>query len=486
MRETNANTDIGYIRNTLKKAIITTLKKDLLVLMPSLRTIAHPFLTLLVLVITNFTNGVSLASQVDTVIEKTQTESGATWELGYTLGKPSQQLVFVRNPDASRTTRWLPKSSDIEIAYDTISQQEIVRSKTGKPISKVSFVLTPTYKHLGKEYAPFSPFSNGGNAFHSGRLFACANTCEDEHNEWPITLKVPSGEHIVLNGKVVSGSASWVDKNNGRQVYVGKQQPIITDSAVALIDPALPESIQAKLEYDMPKIMAYFSHSLKPLATEKPMLFASYAMVDGHSSQGGTLPNQIFMHWNRNDLDKRAENSDFANKTLWFFAHEAAHLYQPGNTAGVSENDEQSWLHEGSADYFAALAMNYLYEDANSYVKRRITHAFESCTQGLTQSTLANAYKNGHFNLYYSCGMVMHRAIDSVVQQKTLGEESLFTVWKRLQKAVSRGLPPGTATFLALLEPYNAPELIDAINNATSDNDKKAILGLQTLYRMGE
>ncbi|KTF05213.1 hypothetical protein MGSAQ_003291 [marine sediment metagenome] len=43
--------------------------------------------------------------------------------------------------------------------------------------------------------------------------------------------------------------------------------------------------------------------------------------------------------------------------------------------------------------------------------------------------------------------MIMHRAIDSVVQQKTLGEESLFTVWKRLQKAVNSGMPPGTATF---------------------------------------
>ena len=78
----------------------------------------------------------------------------------------------------------------------------------------------------------------------------------------------------------------------------------------------------------------------------------------------------------------------------------------------------------------------------------------------------------------------MHRAIDSVVQQKTLGEESLFTVWKRLQKAVSNGMPPGTATFLALLEPYNAPELIDAINNATSDDVSKAIQGIEALYQM--
>lgn len=80
----------------------------------------------------------------------------------------------------------------------------------------------------------------------------------------------------------------------------------------------------------------------------------------------------------------------------------------------------------------------------------------------------------------------MHRAIDSVVQQKTLGEESLFTVWKRLQKAVNSGMPPGTATLLTLLEPYNAPELIKAINNATSDDAFKAIQGIETLYQLPE
>lgn len=448
------------------------------------RILVTPLLTLFTLLLISCTTSASLASPIATVIEKVQTENGTTWVLSYTLNTTAERLVFVRNPDSSRATRWQPEDSDIEIAYNITEQQEIVRSRTGKPISKVSFILTPTYKHLGKDYAPFSPFSDSGNAFHSGRLFVCANLCTDEDKEWPITLKVPNDEHIVLNGKVVKDSVTWVDKNNGRQVYVGKQQPVITNSAVALIDPALPKSIQASLKYDMPKIMAYFSRSLHPLAAEKPMLLASYAMVDGHSSQGGTLPNQIFMHWNKNNLDKHTENSDFANKTLWFFAHEAAHLYQPGSTDGVSENREQSWLHEGSADYFAATAMNYLYKDANSYIQRRIRHAFENCTQGLTQSTLANAYKKGRFNLYYSCGMIIHRAIDNVVQQKTSGKESLFTVWKQLQKAVSRGMPPGTATFLALLEPYNAPELINAIKNATSDDDKKAIQGIQALYKM--
>ena len=184
------------------------------------------------------------------------------------------------------------------------------------------------------------------------------------------------------------------------------------------------------------------------------------------------------MHWNRQDLNEQADNSSFVNQTLWFFAHEVAHLYQPGSTEGVSENEEQSWLHEGNADYFAAIAMNFLYEDANSYVESRMTRAFES-SEGLAQTTLARV-KTGT-SIFIILAECTHRAIDSVVQQKTLGEESLFTVWKRLQKAVNSGMPPGTATFLTLLEPYNAPELIKAINNATSDD--KNIQGIETLYQ---
>ena len=426
----------------------------------------------------------SYPSNILIKVEKSTADTSEKWVVTYTLTTPAKTLAFVRNPDTSRTTRWFAQDNDIEIVFDNVKHQELVRSKSNKSLSTVSFLLTPTYKHLGKDYAPFSPFSDGGNAFHSGRLFACANACTEEDNKWHLTLNVPSDEHIVLNGKVMKSSVSWTDNNDGRVVYVGKQQPIITDNVVALIDPGLPESIKASLEEDIPNMMAFFSHSLNPLKGEKPMLFASYANVDDHSTQGGTLPNQIFMHWNRQDLNEQADNSSFVNQTLWFFAHEVAHLYQPGSTEGVSENEEQSWLHEGNADYFAAIAMNFLYEDANSYVESRMTRAFESCTEGLAQTTLARAYKNGHFNLYYSCGMIMYRAIDSVVQKKTLGEESLFTLWKRLQKAVNSGMPPGTATFLTLLEPYNAPELIKAINNATSDDAFKAIQGIETLYQM--
>ena len=155
-------------------------------------------------------------------LEKSKTDALERWVVTYALTTPAKTLTFVRNPDISRSSRWFAQDSDKEIVFDHAKRQDVVRSKSGKFISTVSFLLTPTYKHLGKDYAPFSPFSDGGNAFHTGRLFACANTCTQE--KWQLTLSVPSDEHIVLNGKVTKNTVSWTDNNDGRVVYVGKQQ----------------------------------------------------------------------------------------------------------------------------------------------------------------------------------------------------------------------------------------------------------------------
>ena len=113
---------------------------------------------------------VSFASPISAELQKVVLDDKPEWTVTYRLDKPAEQIVFLRNPDRSRTTRWLPQDSDIEIAYDDASHQEVVRSQSGKPLTTVTFLLTPTYKHLGKDYAPFSPFSDGGNAIHTGRL----------------------------------------------------------------------------------------------------------------------------------------------------------------------------------------------------------------------------------------------------------------------------------------------------------------------------
>lgn len=135
--------------------------------------------------------------------------------------------------------------------------------------------------------------------------FSCIEYCLDEVNQWQFALQVPAGEHIVLNGTVQQGNASWIDNDDGRNVYVGPQKPLETENVIAVIDKGLPDRIKHSLDADIPKLMEYYEQGLGKLTGIKPTLFASYANVAGHSSQGGTLPSQIFMHWDQNNLSSK-------------------------------------------------------------------------------------------------------------------------------------------------------------------------------------
>lgn len=385
----------------------------------------------------------ALASvSVNTQINKS---SSGDWIVTYTTPEPTKRLAFIRNPDNSRVSRWLPLSNDIEIIYE--DEKEFIQHKQGKPFTSCSFKLTPTYKHLSKDYAPFSPYSSGGTLFHSGRLFACAEQCDDSKKQWGFSLTVPKEEHIILNGEILKENATWIDFEDGRNIYVGNQPPIETPNFIALIDNNFPKKITKSLNQDLPKMMHLLQQHLGSLpSATKPTLFASYAKVKGGSSQGGTLPNQIFMHWNMNDLEEKVKNEAFVYKTLWFFAHEAAHLYQRAASPILSEEQNQSWLHEGQADYAAEKILSKLYPVATQYIASKQQQYRNHCVQGLKQISLAEAAKNQQFFLYYTCGYFIHQAIEHYA-----GKPDTFTLWNEFRNRVLSGSPAGAETFLKVV-----------------------------------
>ena len=395
------------------------------------------------------------------------------WHLSYRLNKPAKRLSFIRNPDNSRITRWQPISKDFEIIYK--NNKEYIVRKDAKAFDLTEFTLTPTYKPLAKDYGPFSPYSNGGLTFHSGRFFACINECDNDLNQWHLTLYIPKGEHLIANNNIYTDSYSWIGSNSGQNIYVGKQKPIKTDSVIAIIDPALPNVIKDSLGKDIPKLMNYFEKHLGNLQGDKPTLFASYAKVAGHSSQGGTLPGQIFMHWNINTLEERVKDKNYAYKTLWFFAHEIAHYFQGNGQSMLSNNRADSWIHEGNADYLAALALNEVYPHTKDYVNEKVASFEHYCVEGLNKMALKDAADNSNFALFYTCGFFINQTLDRAL--KTNGSD-IYTLWKNTQNAVKQGAPRGSETFLSLAEQKTSKALIDNIKsfiNSKLENPKQAL-----------
>ena len=396
--------------------------------------------------------------EVDIAITKSRDN---TWVLTYQMSRPANRLGFVRNPDNSRIERWKPVSSDFEIVF--VKGKEYLNRKDGATFEHVELILTPTYKNLSKDYAPFSPYSDGGALIHTGRLFACIDKCADDVNDWRLSMNIPQGEHLIVNGEVFTKSANWIDRDDGMNVYVGRQKPIETDNVIAVIDSGLPARIQSSLSADIPKLMVYFQERLGKLNGIKPTLYASYAKVDENASQGGTLPNQIFMHWNLNDLDEKVKDAKFINQTIWFFAHEVVHLYQRSKVGVLYGESNQSWLHEGNADWLAALALLDLYPKTKAYVTEKLGRFKDHCVKGLTELTLMEAANKGQFGLYYTCGLLIHQAIDHAVQKKSNGLKNIYSLWNEFRQKVEQGDEKGPETFLALVEQYASKELVVSI-----------------------
>lgn len=382
------------------------------------------------------------ATEVVTQIEK---NTQGQWWVRYSTATPLQRLVFQRNPDDSRAKQWIAQSELYKIQI--LDGVETVLRTDGQPFSDVSFRLPAMYTPLPKEYAAFSPFSDGGMLLHSGRFFACAEHCGPDLNSWTLTLKAPAGEKIIVAGKLYQDEVTWQEQDSGSKVYLGKAQPLAGADFISLIDPVLPQALQQQISSQLPVLMAWFTKHMGALDV-RPALFASYSSTENGSygHQGGTLPGQIFMHWYGHTAIEQLQ----PDAVFWFFAHEVAHLYQ--RQAGAIEPPQDAWIHEGAAEYLAGVASAEVQQNRHM-LQDKLTVAGKSCVAGLEKDHNYAKAAAANSQLHYSCGLLLNHAINVQLQQAAQ-PISLFRLWSLFNTAVQAGQRPQASVFLDVLQPY--------------------------------
>ncbi len=406
------------------------------------------------------------------------TDSQAQWFVEYASENKVRKIYFNNSSNFSRTTRWSSVSEGFEIV--TEGEHEIIQRNDGAEFDRIEFELTPSYTHLPKNHAPFSPLSDGGMIFNSGRFFACTQICDNSNDQWDLTLMVPPKEFILLNGELIVHSAKWQDTKDGRSVYVGKQKPVLSSGVLTLVDQGLPTEIRESLHSDIPKLMEYFESKLGKLQTEQtPTLFASYSNKPGTSSQGGVLPNQIFMHWDFDDLEKKVKKQEFLNETLFYFAHEVAHFFQ--TTVASAINDE-AWVHEGSADYFSLNALSELYPEAQGFAEAKQLDSKNKCESSLNDRALSEASDNGDFKAHYYCGLLIHQRIAKEIA-KADEHITLSILWKDYRREVQSGKPAGQETFLSILNHYSNDDFSNKIRAFINNRHSNPSIALNQLSK---
>jgi hypothetical protein len=392
---------------------------------------------------------------------------GMQWQVRYDFAQPVDKLEFKSSPDDSRGRTWLPDQG-FEIV--TTDHGEVARRKDGAQFRTVRFRMSPTYSVLPKEYAPFSPFGDGGMLFHTGRFFACQDRCPADA-AWTMYLSAATEDQIILDGKALKAQAHWTDRDDGRSIYVGKNVPQQSADFIAVLDTALPERIRSQLLAQLPEFMHLFSGKLGVLPI-RPMLFVSYDVSHpkGWGRQGGVLPGQVFVHFYGSKWPAEMEKPGFPDDLAWHFAHEAAHLYQ-GSTSTESGD---AWITEGGAEAFAAMAMR---ADASAYVQLNQEEALGKCREFLKGRSVHDAIAAGTYDAAYSCGMLINLAIDSKVRLVTK-HDGLYAVWRNyLQRARKKESVVSTAAYLEAVSDVGDADIAAWVQKAVADQDANLILG---------
>ena len=409
--------------------------------------VARKFFSILLLVLAT----VAQAGAPETLITRATDNA---WQLTYQLEEPATEIRFSRNPDDSRVQRWKSLDDSIQIRYE--NGVEVISRKDGAEFTQASFSLTPTYTHLPKDYAPFSPFSDDGILFHSGRFFACAGPCND-HNQWPITLRIPEGEIAIIEGEVVRGEHRWIGSDSGFNVYVGASLPEEGPAYLSLLDPALPDLLRELLADSLPVLIEYFSAHL-PQPTIRPLIYASYSDPGSgrYGRQGGVLPGQIFMHW----YGENAFEFEDETGTLLFFAHEVAHFFQ-GRGMDI-EDPQDFWVHEGGAEFMAAYAAAESLPGGHELLNQKLTGSREQCLAGLQDQPGFQAAAAGNFSLHYACGLLIHQAVSTSAARARPGSD-IFDVWNAYLQPIDTGKDVSAETYLAAARPFIDEGLFDKL-----------------------
>lgn len=395
-------------------------------------------------------------------VEITAAETGP-WTALWHAPAPTDRLVFARSTNDQRVRDWSPVDPAFEIVRAG-EEGEVVRRKDGKRFRTVRLRMPARYAELPKDYAPFSPFGDGGVLFHSGRFFACTGMCPDGAR-WPIRLRV-GDRRVLLDGQERRGAVSWTDANSGRNVYVGEAKPTESGDVVAVIDAALPAEVKAELDAQLPRFMRRFAGELGALK-DRPMLFVSWNLdAPGQGRQGGTLPGQVFVHFYGAGWPEQAKTPWFAEDLAWHLAHEAAHLYQ----RQIFDPDSRgAWVHEGAADALAEIALFAEGGKSAEYAARKLAKFPEWCAADRKDVSVRDAIAAGRFNAAYTCGMLVHRVIDRSLSKGGAPGTGLYAVWREYLGRVEAGAPAGEETYLAAVAHLGGQPLADAARRAVHD-----------------
>lgn len=353
------------------------------------------------------------------------------WMLEYQLPKAVNQVQFYRPGDLSR--------ADWRLFDKNLSMKKLQPNKTA--INSVNGALFDTFKiqfksnfnHLEKDYELNQQFSDGGLTLYTGHLVLSLN--EEKLRNHTFKLVSMLGNHSIVKGQVSSLAQYWTDDFlQGTYVYFGSSKILKTDHMLAVLDQQLPSWIRDEMMTALPTIFQHYTEKFKQPLNETPMVLFSYKTTEESGTQysGGALSGVIQLKLTGKDWQIKSKQN--LSKFLHFIAHEATHLWNAQMIPLSGEHDE-SWIHEGSAEYLSVKILQELGIYNEDDVHRENEKYLNNCIDDLKNNAVTEFDKHKNFGAFYSCGAVIAYLSEKAMQVVNPNSQ-LFDLWADLIQRV--------------------------------------------------
>jgi hypothetical protein len=352
------------------------------------------------------------------------------WRATYRLAEEHELLRFQNPARFYRERVWKVVTRGWRI--ERRDDQQVLVGDTAA--SRVAVEFQVYTDHIPKAAELFREFTDGSVAIFTGHLYVATGLPPQEGTEATTTfvrcveLVARDDEHVVVQGDVRRGRTVWDDPHGeGSYVYFGTIDPLETDSLIAVIDPGAPSWLARELRRQLPRMLERYEEGFGETLPTRPVVLLDYS--DGEEewldSGGGAFPGQLQM--SAIGAGWRAATPEAREGLLQLIGHETSHLWNGVLHEFVAEAD--AWMHEGSAEAFAALLLHENQAIDAARLAEHRTQALNACAKGLGGGSLRGSAERGRFQNYYACGAVI-----AFWSMAAIGEPNdltqLFRLWR--------------------------------------------------------
>ncbi|MBL4595586.1 MAG: hypothetical protein JKX99_03295 [Robiginitomaculum sp.] len=398
-------------------------------------------------------------SALTVTVEK---QDNGLWLAHYVFAEPQTAMILSRSRNDYRTQSW--KSLDPNASFERINGFDAFLFEN--PTTNVSFEFKPYTGRIYQDYSPFIPFSDGGVAIYAGQFEALSVTdraaieeLQGDIYNWQgqqgqLAVRILSAAPMIENGEIVTGEALDISTGGGGYIYVGNAKITEGKDFTGVIDPGLPNWLRERFDDDLTLIFDGFRELWGASLAQKSTVLFSFRGYQGQgfSNKGGVFGSMLTLDMSGSAL--RTEDKGTLHATHWFFAHEAAHLFQ--GIGGLHPSpSHHAWISEGGANALANHVLTHQNLVDEAYIVSDYSRKYAQCTAYLQTGKLSNASAQGKFEVPYACGDIMAQITDGALQ-----DHSLFDFWNAMPTHAGDETGYSTDLYFDTMRILGAPQSI--------------------------